>query len=629
MAGFVGWVRPGGPGGDWRAALRCLQHHASFQTRRLAGDREAGLGAIWRPSEPPEVFEDPGRGLMLAVLGVVLERRSGWQRLTAKDLAGEYARVGVTGLEGRDGAYVLVVWDRPAGRIHLLNDRVGSLPVKYGTGESGTAFAPEAKALFRLLPLAPRIDRLGLIGFLNMGHPVGLTTLFEGVRVLPPGHRLTVDVRTGRSEMARTWAQRFKPEAGLRVETAAELMYETVLDAHRAPLGPESERCHLALTGGYDSRMVLGALQAVGRLPAGALTWGATGLIPGSDLQIARQLAESVALSHRALRYESESVAGQARTWCVVSELDSDNLGYFAAGPGFLYGEGGPTLDAVYLGDHVLGLSGIPRTVSEAVEVVTRVPANGVIPGLAPLLTAEAREAAGAAWLGEVGRVVGTCTSDRPKDVQDHLFLQSYTFRWLFSAGFYKEPMVGARRPLLLGNVLDFGSRLPENLRVDKRVQVALLRRFMPEMMKPAKAAANCLVDWSHDTRFVPSLRELLGTWTRPEVLAAAPWSGWLDPEASRGFLGAFFQETPGKVNRRPGQLGKAAALRRVLAGVPFLRPGLARLQPWWRRWLGTRAGAQVTAERLVSRLALVSLLQDCIAQGAFGGQGGGGGSRP
>lgn len=617
MAGFVGWYCDRDAPAEVGAALACLRHHRVFKAQVLAGDNQAGTGVVFRDNDPPELFEDPERSLVVAILGAVVELRNGWHRFSARELAEAYSDHGLMRVAGHDGAYLVLVWDGRAGRLHVLSDRVGSRPVHYAEAGGGVAFAPEAKALFRLLPLKPRIDVQGMVGLLSMGYPVGTRTLFDGVRLLPPAHSLTLDLHAGTIRMERTWAQRFVPEKRLTLEAAADQLYEAVVEAHRAPLGQPGERTQQALTGGYDSRLVLGVLAALGCPPTEAVTWGATEKVPGSDVTVARALAGAAGVPHRFLAYEAEDVAAHAREWCIISELASDNLGYFAAGAHFLYGPEGPP-DVLYLGDHVIGLAGMPRTVSEAIETVARVPATGLSPSLEGLLKPEFSSEAARAMREELCAVAGACASDHPKDVQDHLFLRLEAFRWLFSPGFYKEPMVSARRPLLLGPVMDVAARFPRSLRVDKRVLVAMLRRRLPDLMRVPAAGANSLVDWDHQSRAEPGLSSFLRQRTCPEALSRPPLGGLLDPAAVGALVSSFFQQTPEPLDRRVPKADGLVAVRRRLSHTPLVGPLLGWMQPLARRRLGSRAREAGSRVRLIFRLALVRLLQECIEAGEF-----------
>ncbi len=620
MAGFLGWQRLDGADAPVAAALACLRHHPSFRAEVLAGDGRAGLAVVYRPGDPPEVHAVPERGLLVAILGAVVEYRGGqWHRYTAAELAGAYLERGLPAVSGLDGAYQLVVRDGAAGRLHFFNDRIGSRYMQHARTESGVAFAPEAKALFRLLPLEPRMDFTGMVSYLNLGYPVGTHTLFAGVRLLPPAHRWTLDLRTGTVDQARTWTQRFEPDRRFSLRAAAELLHEALEAVHQAPLGPKEERALIALTGGYDSRLVLGMLQRVGRLPVEALTWGGTDEVSDSDVTVARELARLAGIPHRFLRYSAERVVDQARAWCVVSELASDNLGFYAAGPYFLE-EHAASAEAVYLGEHVIGISGLPATIEEAIGTVTRVSREGLRPALAGLLTAEGRERMHSLLWRELEALAAECPSVRPKDVQDHLYLQVDTFRWLCSPAFYKEPMRTPRRPLYLEPVMNLAARLPETLRVDKRVLIRVLETYLPAYLRPGLMLADSLPDWNHDSRRVEVFRAFLENRTRREALATLPWQGVLNSDATDAAVAEFFRANPLPKDRRPESARFWVRWRARLLGVPLLGAALQRVQPALRRWKSPRVKAAAHPFKLILRLALLRLLQECIEAGDFGG---------
>lgn len=618
MAGFLGWIRLDGGAARVADALTCLRHHPSFRGEVLAGDAREGVAVLYRPGDPPEVYRIRERGLLVAILGAVLEYRGGqWHRYTAAELAAAYLERGLPAVSGLDGSYQLLIRDEPAGRLHFFNDRIGSRYMQYARCDAGVAFAPEAKALFRLLPLKPRMDFTGMVSFLNLGYPIGTSTLFEGVRLLAPAHRWTLDLQTGAVEQARTWVQRFEPDRRLTLRTAANLLFEALQATHQAPLGPAGERSAIALTGGYDSRLVLGMLQRLGRSPVEALTWGATDEVPGSDVTVARELARLAGVPHRFCRYAPDRVPVQARAWCVVSELASDNLGFYAAGPGFLE-ENAATAEAVYLGEHVIGISGLPATVEEAIETVTRISRNGLRSALTGILTPAGRQRMQQILWRELEALVAECSSARPKDVQDHLYLRVDTFHWLCSPAFYKEPMRTPRRPLFLGPVMEVTTRLPETLRVDKRVLAAVLQSRLPALMAPGLMCTDSLPDWNYASRCVESFRAFLESRTRREALATLPWDGVLDATAAEALVADFFRATPQPLNRRPESVRFWVQWRGRLLGVPGLGPALQRLQPALRRWKSPRVRVLANPLRVITRLAQLRLLQECIEAGEF-----------
>jgi len=618
MAGFLGWFRPDKPGANVPAALACLRHHASFRTRVLVGDARAGAGVVYRESDPPEVFEDPERQLVVAILGAVLEHRSaGWHRFTASELAMRYAERGVRAVSGLDGFYQLLIWDGRAGRLHLWNDRVGTMPAQHATVAGATAFAPEAKALFRLLPLKPRMDFTGMVSFLNLGYPVGTCTLFEGVRLLAPAYRLTLDLHTGGRELERTWVQRFEPDKRLGLRAAMDLIYDAIITCCKAPLCGDTRPTWIAMTGGHDSRVLLHALCAIGRKPELAVTWGATDAEPDSDPPVARALAAQLRVPHRFYRYSAEGVASHVTTWGAISEYASDNPSYFVVSPTLLYDHEIPSADAIYIGDVVIASGGLPRTVEDAVATVLSADFGRLQPRLAGVLRTSAGAACSAAFWEEVRRVVNTSPSAQPEDVQDYLWTAVYNFRWLFSPGFYKEPMFSAWRPMLLGPAYDALSQIPARLRVYRRVYVDMVHHHLPTAFRRPRADASSLVDWPYESRHEPKLRGFLQTYTSWERLAATPLGEVLDRSAFNTLVTMFFSHLPQPMARQP-RYRALIALRRRFAAVPVVAGVFGMGQRLLRGKAGLSEERGLCATRLLWRIALLASMHKVVATGAF-----------
>jgi hypothetical protein len=296
----------------------------------------------------------------------------------------------------------------------------------------------------------------------------------------------------------------------------------------------------------------------------------------------------------------------------MVSELASDNAGFFAAGPRFLE-EAGVPIGTVYLGEHVIGLGSLPRTKEDAVQTVVRLPARGLLGPLERILNPKGRKLFSQVLWRELEAVLAESPNQRPKDVQEYFFLRLHAFRWLFAPAFYKEPMRTVRRPLFLGPVMDVVARLPEAHRVDKRVLVALLQRHLPQFAGPAPAAADSLVDWEYDSRAPGDFRAFLEEHTRPEALACLPWDGTLELDSARALIEAFFAERPRALARRADSAWAWIKWRRQLLGMPKLGSGLKWIQPLLQPHGSRRFRSALRPLRLIIRLAQLKILQSCV----------------
>jgi asparagine synthase (glutamine-hydrolysing) len=113
-----------------------------------------------------------------------------------------YRRWGADSLDRLRGMYAYAVWDERRGELFIARDRFGIKPLVYAVVDDVLYFASEAKAL---MPFLPRIatDHEALKDYLAFQFCLAGKTLFEGVRELQPGYKLTVAGGTVREE--RYW----------------------------------------------------------------------------------------------------------------------------------------------------------------------------------------------------------------------------------------------------------------------------------------------------------------------------------------------------------------------------------------------------------------------------------------
>jgi asparagine synthase (glutamine-hydrolysing) len=151
------------------------------------------------------------------------------------------------------GEFVFVLWDARLRQLVCAVDILGSISLYYACPKNRFAFASEAKAL-QTLPGVPR--RLNAARFADRG-VVGLNwiakeaTFFEGIRVVPPGHTLTV--RSGGMRLRRYWDPSTVPPPDFHSEDDfVEAMRERFTEAVRCRVRSAYPVASL-LSGGLDS----------------------------------------------------------------------------------------------------------------------------------------------------------------------------------------------------------------------------------------------------------------------------------------------------------------------------------------------------------------------------------------
>jgi asparagine synthase (glutamine-hydrolysing) len=165
-----------------------------------------------------------------------------------------YEEMGDDVVHSLRGMFAFALWD--ARRRHLLvaRDRIGIKPLHYWAQNGGLAFASELRSMLAMPELNPRLSIDAIAQYLTFGYVPESHCIFEGVRKLPPGHRLTWEPG-GEVQVARYWTPQ-RPERaiadGAAIEELRALIRESV-ELHLesdVPLGA-------FLSGGIDSSTVV------------------------------------------------------------------------------------------------------------------------------------------------------------------------------------------------------------------------------------------------------------------------------------------------------------------------------------------------------------------------------------
>jgi asparagine synthase (glutamine-hydrolysing) len=101
-----------------------------------------------------------------------------------------YEEHGADLVEQIDGMFAVAVWDDTRKVGVLARDRMGKKPLYYCETGGALYFASEIKALLRIRGFERRINLEALHHYLSYKHVPNPLSIFEGVRILPPAHRL-------------------------------------------------------------------------------------------------------------------------------------------------------------------------------------------------------------------------------------------------------------------------------------------------------------------------------------------------------------------------------------------------------------------------------------------------------
>jgi len=225
---------------------------------------------------------------------------------------------GLGELDGLDGTYALVRGDSASGELVVEPDHFGRLHVYASESESGLLLSTSSVALARARRAPP--DPLSFWEFLASGTLFRERTPFLGVRRLLGGYRYRF--RDGRCTSVESVAARRLPPAptGGRAATADELL--AALRSSFETFAPAASRVLPDLTGGLDSRLVVGILHALGR----NFDVTVTGEKEHPDVRVARRLADRLGLKlvHEPPARGADAQGDMARVLDAAARVDGE-----------------------------------------------------------------------------------------------------------------------------------------------------------------------------------------------------------------------------------------------------------------------------------------------------------------
>jgi len=209
------------------------------------------------------------------------------------------------------GQFAFALWDARRQRLLLARDRLGQKPLYYTQQPDLFVFASEIKALLQH-PDVPRRSALDdpaqLALCLAYGYVPAPQTAFEGIQMLLPGHRLTLD-HGGAPIIDAYWQPPTPapadPEA--RAEDHVEQLRATLREAvslrliSDVPLGA-------FLSGGLDSSLIVALMQQISGAQVKTFSIGFAGGAGFDETPYAQQVADLLGTEHTAFTVEAHAM---------------------------------------------------------------------------------------------------------------------------------------------------------------------------------------------------------------------------------------------------------------------------------------------------------------------------------
>jgi hypothetical protein len=604
MPGIVGLIGAQDVG-RLAAALKQISYLETYETPVFGISPTLTLGCAGRPSQRD--FASMGeeeKQVFVLVYGAIFQAHPQPHRVPAGRILRDYQAGGFRELrESYDGSFVIVVVDAGNQQLHIATDRLGTQPVYYRHAQGCLAFGPEVKALLTASHADGRLSAPGLVNLLITGYNLGDRTLFEDVYALEPGSVLTYALDKGTKSLERYWKIVYDPSPSLaRREAAEEALFETTRRAHELHLADQPREFDLLLSGGLDSRGILGVLDQMGARPHRALSWGMREDIPGSDAWIAKCLADEFQLPFSFLPYDTDQLAEIAPEWVYVSELVNDNIGRYGEGMAAVRQFYSTGADFTFVGDEAWGWRG---HAANEVEARSHVLPAALPNALRSILRAEQVNRFESLYNDSLSRVMRECVNTDATDRKDFLYLHGRVARFIFSLGYYREISSEMRRPFLSNEVLEVVRHLPKEYRVHKNLYVSMLRRFLPRTLKFPEMDVPSLPDWSYDLRSKEPVRNYFRQLLDFSNLEDSILGTMIERSAFEQARDTFFSSRVEPMNR---QTSFKLRIKRAARHALVARPRLDRFLTSARRQMTPSSSG--SALDPLWRIALCVLLQ-------------------
>lgn len=205
-----------------------------------------------------------------------------------------YLAQGKAFIQQLQGAFIIAVWNATQQELILANDRFGLYPLLYAHYQQTFVFAPEMKAILNLPNFQKSLNQTALAEYMRFQQVLGQKTFFEAITLLRYASLLTYNAQTNRLTVEPYWD--FSDITPLPHMSMAEATEEgsRLLDEAISIMAPSHQRTGVYLTGGMDSRLILGCLIRQ-QAPPPTITYGQQN---SRDVVFARKTAKKVGSPH-------------------------------------------------------------------------------------------------------------------------------------------------------------------------------------------------------------------------------------------------------------------------------------------------------------------------------------------
>ena len=213
-----------------------------------------------------------------------------------------YEEKGNSFVKELNGSFVIIIYDFSNHKLSIFNDRYGLRPLYYTLNDNRLLFASEVKAILQDNKVIKKLNEGMVAEFFSFGETFGDKTFFEGIHVLPPASKFSY--MNGKISIEQYWD--FNYQENIKIPEA-ELVDQLVYSFRKAVeiRIRDHYKYGVALSGGLDSRSIVGAIPEELRPSITTFTFGTEGC---DEVKIAKRVADKAGMNHIFIKIDPDKI---------------------------------------------------------------------------------------------------------------------------------------------------------------------------------------------------------------------------------------------------------------------------------------------------------------------------------
>ena len=435
-----------------------------------------------------------------------------------------------------EGAFHIAWLKKAENKFTLLNDRLGILPLYYIYHPDRFSFAPKMHFLGQYG--LDDLNKDAFITFMMAGYCMGGTTLFEPISYLRPATILDIDLNTYQINLKTYWQMNYRAEADKPSKNLSRDLYEAILNSTKLLCPSETRsRSSIFLSGGWDSKGLLGAMMATGGKPSRIITNGEADHTPFSDTYLAKKIAAKYKIPYT-LNLKDVALSNtnclQGLKQCeIITDSSPENFGQQNPPQGVF-----SDIDYILKGDEVWGWQDMAYNRNQAIGHVMP---NEVSTTFRNLFNGYKKEDVQEIYNQQISQILPGPKTSNWNDYKDQLYLYGRVNRYIFGLGGSDEEQIQVRRPFLTGMVLDVISRIPAKLRVQKNLYKEMMTNYHRELVSFGDCYTSSIPNYYAQMR--PFIQQRMDAYFKENT----DFNGLIDLNACLSLINGFAPSTSSK----------------------------------------------------------------------------------